>query len=129
MTENINLLKRVESFQKAVNQHNVDKVMTMFTEDAKFEIVGLSTFSGKKQVKNIFEYDVGVNMQLQFINCKSEGNIFHCQILERNDRLDVIGISELKYSSRPNRRTKRRVTDLAEAFCADVDGHLGVVTF
>ena len=83
MTENINLLKRVESFQKAVNQHNVDKVMTMFTEDAKFEIVGLSTFSGKKQVKNIFEYDVGVNMQLQFINCKSEGNIFHCQILER----------------------------------------------
>jgi len=73
--------------------------MTMFTEDAKFEIVGLSNFSGKKQVKNIFEYDVCVNTQLQFINCKSEGNIVRCQILERNNRLDAIGISELKYSS------------------------------
>lgn len=99
MTENINPINLVESFQEAVNQHNVDKVMTMFTEDAKFEIVGLSKFSGKKQVKNIFEYDVGVNTQLQFINCKSEGNIVRCQILERNDRLDAIGIGELKYSS------------------------------
>jgi len=99
MTENLNLLMLVESFQEAVNQHNVDKEMAMFTEDAKFEIVGLSMFSGKKKIKNIFEYDVGVNTQLQFINCKSEGNIVRCQILERNDRLDAIGISELKYSS------------------------------
>ena len=43
--------------------------------------------------------DVGVNTNLQFINCKSEGNTVHCQILERNDRLDAIGISELKYNS------------------------------
>ncbi len=99
MKKNMNFLNLVESFQKAVNQHHVDKVMTMFTEDAEFEIVGLSKFSGKKQVRNIFEYDVGVNTQLQFINCKSEGNIVRCQILERNDRLDAIGIRELKYSS------------------------------
>lgn len=99
MTENINLLNMVKSFQNAVNQHNVDKVMAMFSADATFEIVGLSKFSGKTQVKNIFEYDVGVNTKLQFINCKSEGNFVHCQILERNDRLDAIGINELKYSS------------------------------
>jgi len=79
MTEHIDLLKLIVSFQEAVNQHNVDKVMMMFTEDAKFEIVGLSMFSGKKQVRNIFEYDVGVNTQLQFINCKSEGNIVRCR--------------------------------------------------
>jgi limonene-1,2-epoxide hydrolase len=93
------LINLVETFQEKVNQHNVKEIMTMFTEDAEFEIVGLSKFSGKQNVKIIFEYDVGVNTNLQFINCKSEGDVVYCQILERNDRLDAIGINELKYSS------------------------------
>ena len=95
----INLIDLVKTFQEKVNQHDVEKITTMFTEDATFEIVGLSKFSGKQQVKNIFEYDIGVNTNLQFMNCNSEGNTVHCQILERNDRLDAIGISELKYNS------------------------------
>jgi hypothetical protein len=88
-----------KTFQERVNQHDVEKIMTIFTEDATFEIVGLSKFSGKQQLKIIFEYDVGVNTNLQFINCESKGNTVHCQILERNDRLDAIGIVELEYSS------------------------------
>jgi len=40
-----------------------------------------------------------VNTNLKIINCKSEGDTVHCQILERNDRLDAIEIDELKYSS------------------------------
>ena len=95
----INLIGLVESFQERVNQHDVEKIMSMFTEDATFVIVGLSKFAGKQQVKIIFEYDIGVNTNLQFINCKSEGNTVHCQLLERNDRLEAIGISILKYSS------------------------------
>ena len=94
-----NLIDLVKTFQDRVNQHNADKIMSMFTEDATFEIVGLSKFAGKQNVKNVFEYDVGVNTNLQFINCKSEGNAVHCQILERNDRLKAIGIGELKYCS------------------------------
>ncbi len=95
----INLIDLVKTFQERVIQHNIEKIMAMFTEDATFEIVGFSKFVGKQQVKNIFEYDIGVNTNLEFINCKSKGNTVHCQILERNDRLDAIGISELKYSS------------------------------
>lgn len=95
----INLIDLVKTLQERVNQHNVEKIMSMFTEDATFEIIGLSKFAGKHQVKIIFEYDVGVNTNLQFINCKSESNTVHCKILERNDRLDAIGISELDYSS------------------------------
>jgi limonene-1,2-epoxide hydrolase/Txe/YoeB family toxin of Txe-Axe toxin-antitoxin module len=99
MGDNFNLINIVELFQEAVNSHDVDKVLTMFTEDAVFEIVGLSKFSGKQHVKNIFEYDVGVNTELKFINCKSHGNTVSGQILERNDRLDAIGFGKLKYNS------------------------------
>ena len=94
-----NLIDLVESFQERVNQHDVEKIMAMFTGDATFEIVGFSKFAGQQQVKNIFEYDIGVNTNMEFLNCKSEGDTVHCQILERNDRLDAIGISELRYSS------------------------------
>ncbi len=95
----ITLIDLVNTFQEKVNKHDVEEIMTMFTEDAEFEIVGLSKFSGKQKVKIIFEYDVGVNTNLQFINCKYEDSKVYCQILERNDRLDAIGVSELKYSS------------------------------
>jgi len=97
--DSTDLIDRVKKFQDRVNQHDVEKIMSMFTENATFEIVGLSKFSGKQNVKNVFEYDVGVNTNLEFINCESEGNTVQCQILERNDRLEAIGINELKYSS------------------------------
>jgi hypothetical protein len=94
-----NLIDLVKTFQDSVNQQKVKKIMNMFTEDATFEIVGLSKFEGKQNVKNIFEYDVGVNTSVKYINCKSEGDNVHCQVLERNDRLEAIGIDELKFSS------------------------------
>jgi hypothetical protein len=99
MNDHNNLVSLVGSFQEGLNQHDVDKVMSMFAEDAEFEILGVSKYSGKEQIKNVFEYDVGVNTELKFINCKTEGNMVQCQALERNDRLAAIGIDELKYIS------------------------------
>jgi limonene-1,2-epoxide hydrolase len=94
-----NLIDLVKTFQERVNQHDIEKIMTMFTEDFTLEDVGLSKFSGKQQIKNILEYHAGVNTNVQFINCKSEGNTVHCQMLLRNDAFDAIGIGELKSSS------------------------------
>jgi len=73
--------------------------MGMFADDAEFEIVGLYTVVGKQQIRAIFEYDAGVNTELQFINCTSEGDTVTCQLVERNDRLEAIGISKLHYTS------------------------------
>ena len=63
-TNSTDLIDLVKTFQDRVNQHNVDKIMSMYTEDATFEIVGLSKFAGKQNVKIIFEYDVGVNTKV-----------------------------------------------------------------
>ena len=90
-----NLINLVKTFQERVNQHDVEKIMTMLTED--FTLDGKT--SGKQQIKNIFECHAGVNTNVQFINCKSEGNTVHCQMLLRNDKLDAMGIGEVKSSS------------------------------
>ncbi len=58
MSNHINLISLVESFLEVFNQHDVDKIMGMFTEDAEFEIVGISKYSGKQKVRNVFEYAV-----------------------------------------------------------------------
>lgn len=56
-----NLHNLAESFREAVNRQDVDKVLTMFTEDAEFALVGISNNSAKGQMINVFEYDAGVN--------------------------------------------------------------------
>jgi len=46
----------------------------MFAKDAEFELIGIPKYSGKEQIRNVFEYDIGVNTELKFINCKAQGN-------------------------------------------------------
>jgi hypothetical protein len=108
----INLIDLVKTFQERVNQHDVEKIMTMYTEDVTFEVVGYSKvagkqqvkiifeyYSGKQQIKNPVEYNVEVNSNWQFTNYKSEGDTVHCQCSQRNDTLDAIGVSGRGYSS------------------------------
>ena len=93
------LLEKVQEFQNVAKNHDVDKIMDMFAEDAKFHIDGQNPLIGKDLIRSIFEYDAGVNGELEFINCSSEGDTVSCQILERNDRLKASGINELFYPS------------------------------
>jgi len=61
----INLIDLVNRFQERVNQHDVEKIMTMFTEDATFEEVGFPKIKGKQQIKMNFEYHAGVNQKVK----------------------------------------------------------------
>lgn len=99
MNSQNDLVSLVKGFQGVANFHAVERVMAMFADDAEFEIVGLFTLVGKQQIRAIFEYDAGVNAELQFINCTYEGDTVTCQLVERNDRLEATGISELHYPS------------------------------
>ena len=119
----LDLVHLVQTFQERVNRHDVEKIMTMFTEDATFEIAGVSNFSGRQQIKNVFEYDVGVNTELKLTDCQWEGVTVRCQLFERNDRLDAIGISELKYSSCIFTFKDGLIQSFAAEIPADVFGH------
>jgi len=52
MTENTNPQNLVDSFQEAYKRQDVNKVLGMFTENAEFELVGISKYSGKEQIQN-----------------------------------------------------------------------------
>jgi ketosteroid isomerase-like protein len=99
MNRQRDLLRKVQTFQYAANNHEIGKILKMFADDAKFYMVGQNPLKGKEQIRRFFEYDAGVNGELEFIDCTCEGNTVSCQMLERNERLKTAGISELLYTS------------------------------
>ncbi len=90
--ENLGL---AQSFLAAANQHDVEKVLGMFDENAEFELVGLYRIEGKKQIRNVFEYDAGVHTKLELLDIQIEEDTVKGRLIERNDRLDAIGFNKL----------------------------------
>jgi len=93
------LITLVKAFQESENRHDIEALMGKFAEDAEFEMVGQVTLKGKEEIRQIFEYDAGVNTELQFFDFKSEGDTVTCQVVERNDRLKAAGFDKLLYTS------------------------------
>jgi len=54
------LLGVVKAFQDAANRHAIDEVMAMLTDDAEFELKGMTRLFSKREIRSIFEYDAGV---------------------------------------------------------------------
>jgi hypothetical protein len=99
MTVQGDLVGVVKTFQDAANRHAVDEVMAMFTEDAEVELKGTTRLLGKSEIRSIFEYDAGVNGNIQLINCTESVDAVSCQLVETNERLRLAGLSSLLYPS------------------------------
>jgi hypothetical protein len=89
------LLSIVASLQDAANRHAVDEVMAMFADQAEFELTGLTRLVGKNEIRSIFEYDAGVDSNIQFINCTSTADTVTCRIVETNGRIRLAGLDSL----------------------------------
>jgi hypothetical protein len=99
MIHQSDLLRKVQNLQSAVNHHDIGKILEMFADNAKFYMVGQNSIKGKEQIRCFFEYVAGVNGELEFVNFSCEGNTVSCQMLVRNERLKMTGVSELRYDS------------------------------
>jgi hypothetical protein len=99
MTVEYDLLTIVEAFEDAANRHAIDEIMSMFSDDAEFELMGLARLVGKMEIRAIFEYDAGVKGEIHFINCITKKGTVNCQLVEHNDRLRAAGLDKLLYPS------------------------------
>ncbi len=97
MADSESLLTLVKSFLTAANEYDAEKVLTMFNDNAGFELVGLYRVEGKEQIRAVFEYDAGVHTKLELLNVQAEGDTLKGWLVERNDRLAAIGFDKLDY--------------------------------
>ncbi len=89
---------RVKEFQKAVNNHDIEKTMSFYADDIRFEIVGTPmVIEGKDKLRKPIEEQFILNAHLTFTDIKVNGNTAAYQVKEQNDWLKAAGIDALYY--------------------------------
>ncbi len=92
-----NLEDKVKSYELAHNNHDIDKVMSLYTNDITFEIVGIWTKTGKEQVRNIAEWDLATNSHMIISDIEINNDTVTFKLKEGNDWFRLIGIEYMYY--------------------------------
>ena len=77
---------------EAVNNDDIEKNLTFFTDDAIFEPDAATKLSGKAQVRNLMEWDVVNNARLSIKDLKVKGNTAVAEVTEKNEGWRLLGI-------------------------------------
>jgi ketosteroid isomerase-like protein len=89
--------QRVRAYENAANDHDVDRVMSLYHQDIRFQAVGAFEKVGKGDLRKLAEYDSVVNTHLVFSDLAVSGDTVRCRVKERNDWLRLAGIEEVEY--------------------------------
>jgi hypothetical protein len=92
------LEEKIASYQQAHNDHDIDKVMSMYTEDITFEVVGMFVKTGKDQVRGIAEWDLATNSKMIISDIQITGNSVTFNLKEGNDWFRLVGIEYMYYT-------------------------------
>ena len=87
-----NLGDIVREHIQAVNNDDVEKNLTFFTNESLFEPDAATKLSGKAQVRNLMEWDVVNNARLSIKDLKVKGNTVIAELTEKNEGWRFLGI-------------------------------------
>src|SRR4030042_2745308 len=87
-----NLGDIVREHIQAVNNDDVEKNLTLFTNESLFEPDAATKLSGKAQVRNLMEWDVVNNARLSIKDLKVKGNTVVAELTEKNEGWRLLGI-------------------------------------
>ncbi len=92
------LAGRVEAFQKAANSHDIEKTMSFYADDVRFEVLGTAlTIEGKEKLRKAIEEMFIVNVNFTFTDIKVDGNTVTYKVKEQSDWLKAAGVDALYY--------------------------------
>ena len=93
-----NPAKVVKEYESAFNSHDVNKLTSLFTDNAVIELSSLNHIKGKNQIRDYVEYDSALSAQITISDiAENDGRAFFVMTL-KNDFLKTLGIDEAKYS-------------------------------
>lgn len=92
------LVDRVKAFEDAVNSHDIEKSMSFYADDVRFELIGTPMFiEGKENLRKPIEEQFILNDHLTFTDIKVNGNTVTYKVKEQNDMLKAAGIDAIYY--------------------------------
>jgi len=106
-----NLADIIREHVAAVNTDDIEKNLSLLTEDGVFEPDAATKLSGKAQVRNLMEWDVVNNARLSIKDLKVEGNTVIAELTEDNEGWRLLGIdipftARYEFRGRKIRRVK-----------------------
>lgn len=90
----------VKAYQRAYNSHDLDGLISLFADDATFEVVGQFVLKGKEDIRHMAEYDFTLHIHMTVNRFTTRGDTVFCELIEINDWLEVAGIEEALYTAR-----------------------------
>jgi ketosteroid isomerase-like protein len=92
-----NLGEIVREHIKAVNNDDIEKNQSFFTDNIVFEPDASTKLSGKDQLRSLMEWDVANNARLTIKDTKLEGNTVIAELTEKDEGWRLLGIEELPF--------------------------------
>jgi hypothetical protein len=120
-----NLGDIVKEHFRAVNNDDVEKGLTFFTDNIVFEVNDDTKLSGKDQLRNLMERDAVIKVRLTMTDIEVEGSTVVVKEIEKNEVCRLLGIKELsgmsiyKFRGRLIEKVKIESTPEAEAKLLD----------
>jgi hypothetical protein len=88
----------VKEYEEAFNSHNVNKLVSLFSDTAEIELSQLNKLKGHIKIRGYAEYDSALNSRITISDiAENDGRAFFV-MNKQNDFLKSIGINEAKYS-------------------------------
>jgi hypothetical protein len=88
------LTSQVQAMERAHNLHQLDKELSFYADDARFETNDL-TVQGKDELRKLFTVDVLLNNNLAFSDISIVGNSVVCTVEEKNDMWRALGVEKV----------------------------------
>jgi ketosteroid isomerase-like protein len=106
-----NLTDIVKEHVAAVNNDDIEKNLTLFTDDGVFEPDATTKLSGKAQVRNLMEWDVVNHARLSIQDLKVKSNTVIAVLTEKNEgwrllEIDIPFTATYEFEGRQIRRVK-----------------------
>lgn len=92
-----NLETKVMVYEQAHNMHYTERVMSLYSDDITFEIVGAWKKTGKEEVKGVAEWDAATNSHMIISDIVAKGDKATFKLKEGNDWFRNIGIEFMYY--------------------------------
>lgn len=91
---------KVKAFEETYNSHDVEKIMSFYADDAVHEGPGTFLLKGKKELRDLAEYDKTMNFRLSFKQCTVKADTITCELTVTDDWTRTAGIQKVTYSSK-----------------------------
>ena len=87
------------AYQEAHNNQDVDRALSLFAPNIRFEMAGIWVREGLEQQRELEEWDAALSSKLVFDNFKKRGGRTECTAIETNAWLKMAGIGTVTYES------------------------------